>query len=96
MEGKEEISLHKVQIMSNGMEDKVVPVIFFDDSVMSNFLSVFLSIYNCPNELINKSFSQCFSEILKFMRKFDRMDSYSVIANQPIVIDNGSGMIKVS
>ena len=23
------------------------------------------------------------------------MDSYSVIANQPIVIDNGSGMIKV-
>lgn len=24
------------------------------------------------------------------------MDSYSVIANQPIVIDNGSGMIKVS
>ena len=55
MEGKVEISLHKAQIMSNGMEDKTFLVSFINDFVMSNFLSVFLSIYNCPNVLINRS-----------------------------------------
>ena len=55
MEDKEEISLHKGQIMSNGMEDKIFLVSFINDFVMSNFLSVFLSIYNCLNVLINRS-----------------------------------------